>query len=199
VTFSDGAAVNVPANSFSSGNGGGGDTQAPTAPTGLTSPSKTSSSVTLSWNPSTDNVGVAGYRIYRSGASVGTSATTTFTNTGLNASTNYTYAVRAFDAAGNESASSNSVTVTTESSGGGGYGHAISGSNVQFYVNNAPWADVHYIVNANGQQNFRMINAGSSNTYTLANVPSGATVTYRFTVGVAAGGAFETPWVTFTK
>jgi hypothetical protein len=200
VTFSDGAAVNVPANSFSSGNGGGGggDTQAPTTPSNLTSPSKTASSVSLSWNASSDNVGVTGYRIYRGGASVGTSGSTSFTNTGLSAGTSYAYTVRAFDAAGNESASSNSVTVTTETSGGGGYGHTISGSNVQFYVNNASWADVHYIINSNGQQNFRMTNSGSSNTYTLTNVPSGATVTYFFTVG-AASGAFDTAWVTFTK
>lgn len=40
---------------------------------------------------------------------------------------------------------------------------------------------------------------GSNNTYTLANVPGGATETYRFTIGVAAGGATETAWVTFTK
>jgi hypothetical protein len=81
----------------------------------------------------------------------------------------------------------------------GAYGHTISGANVQFYVNNAPWADVHYTVNGGGQQNIRMTPAGGNNTYTLANVPSGASVTYRFTIGVAAGGATETAWTTFTK
>ena len=199
VSFSDGRVVNVPANAFSSGNGTGGDTQAPTAPSGLTSPSKTSSSISLSWNGSTDNVGVSGYRIYRGGVSVGTVSTTTFNNTGLSAGTSYTYVVRAFDAAGNESGASNSVTVTTESSGGGGSsGHTISGSNVQFYVNSAPWADVHYIVNNGAQQNVRMTASGGNNSFTLANVPAGATVTYRFTIGLAAGGATETAWVTFT-
>ena len=200
VSFSDGAVVNVPANAFSSGNGTGpvGDTQAPTAPGGLTSPSKTSSSVTLSWSASTDNVGVTGYRIYRGGAAVATTSSTSFTNTGLSAGTSYTYNVRAFDAAGNESASSNSVTVTTDGGGGSGYGHTISGSNVQFYVNNTPWADVHYTINGGAQQNIRMTVSGSNNSYTLANVPAGATVSYWFTIGLAAGGAIDTASTTFT-
>ena len=198
VAFSDGAVVNVPANSFSSGNGAGGDTQAPTAPGGLTSPSKTSSSVSLSWNASTDNVGVTGYRVYRGGAGVGTSSTTSFTNTGLSASTSYTYTVRAVDGAGNESAASNSVTVTTDSGGSGnGYGHTIVGSNVQFYANNASWADVHYTINGGPQQNVRMISSGGNNTYTLTGVASGASVTYSFTIGLATG-AVDTAWTTFT-
>lgn len=198
VAFSDGAVVSVAANAFSSRSGSGGDTQAPTAPTGLVSPSKTSSSISLSWNAATDNVGVAGYRIYRNGAGLATSSTTTFTNTGLSSGTSYTYVVRAFDAAGNESGASNSLTVTTDTGGGGSYGHTIAGSNVQFYVNNAPWADVHYIVNNGAQQNLRMTHAGGNNSYTLAGVPAGATVTYRFTIGLAAGGATETAWITFT-
>jgi hypothetical protein len=117
----------------------------------------------------------------------------------LSAGTSYTYTVRAFDAAGNESGASNSVNVTTDAGAGNGYGHTVVGSNVQFHVNNAPWADVHYTVNGGGQQNFRMAPSGGNNTYTLANVPGGASVTYRFTIGRAEGGATETPWLTFIK
>ena len=50
---------------------GGGDTTPPSVPTGLNSPSKTSTSVSLAWNASTDNPGgsgVAGYDVYRGGA-----------------------------------------------------------------------------------------------------------------------------------
>jgi endoglucanase Acf2/chitodextrinase len=202
VSFSDGKTLNVAANSFSSGNGNGGstgDTQAPSTPSSLAVTGKTSSSVSLSWVGSTDNVGVAGYRIYRGGAAVGTTSSTSYTNSGLSASTSYTFAVRAYDAAGNESSSSSSVTVTTDSgSSGGSSGHTISGSNVQFYVNSAPWADVHYIVNGGGQQNIRMTASGSNHSYTLANVASGATVTYRFTIGNSSGGQTETAWTTFT-
>ncbi|MDG6105812.1 DUF4832 domain-containing protein [Dactylosporangium aurantiacum] len=98
------------------GTTGGGDTTAPSAPSGLTSPAKTSTSVSLSWTASTDNVAVTGYRVLRGGTQVGT----TYTDSGLTASTAYTYTVRAYDAAGNVSAASGPLTVTTSAGGGGG-------------------------------------------------------------------------------
>ncbi len=103
------------------GGGGGTDTQAPTAPTGLTVGTTTSSTVPLSWTASTDNVGVTGYEIFRDGATVatGTSATVGFTDTGLSSGTTYTYTVKAVDAAGNRSPASAGVSATTAASGGG--------------------------------------------------------------------------------
>ena len=95
------------------GPGGSSDTQAPTAPTNLTSPSKTSSSVSLSWGASTDNVGVTGYNVYSGANQVLSVSGTTATVTGLSPSTAYTFTVRARDAAGNVSAASNSLSVTT--------------------------------------------------------------------------------------
>jgi chitodextrinase len=102
------------------GGGGTGDTQAPTVPTGLKVTGTTSSTVSLSWTASTDNVGVSGYLIFRGGTQVGTSTTTTFTDSGLAASTAYSYTVKARDAAGNTSAASSAVTGTTTSGGGTG-------------------------------------------------------------------------------
>ncbi|WP_254450342.1 GH32 C-terminal domain-containing protein [Cohnella herbarum] len=96
--------------------GGATDTSAPTAPANLQSPTKSSNSVTLSWSASTDNVGVTGYSIFRDGTQVGSSTATSYTDTGLSASTVYTYTVKATDAAGNLSAVSNSVAVTTNAS-----------------------------------------------------------------------------------
>jgi poly(hydroxyalkanoate) depolymerase family esterase len=105
--------------------GPGGDTQAPSAPANLAAPSSTSSSISLTWTASTDNVGVAGYQILRapgtSGGTftqVGTSTTASFTNTGLSASTTFRYQVRANDAAGNVSAVSNTVTAMTQAGTG---------------------------------------------------------------------------------
>lgn len=95
------------------GGSSGGDTQAPTAPTGLTVTGKTSGSVSLSWTASTDNTGVTAYDVYRAGVQVGSSATTSFTDTGLTASTSYSYTVKARDAAGNVSAASSAVSATT--------------------------------------------------------------------------------------
>ncbi|MBR7837086.1 fibronectin type III domain-containing protein [Actinospica durhamensis] len=85
----------------------------PSVPTGLTSPSQTASSISLSWTASTGSSGVAGYDVYRNGTKVGTSTSTSYTDTGLTASTSYTYTVDAYDSAGDTSAQSSSVTVST--------------------------------------------------------------------------------------
>ncbi|KUN22892.1 chitinase [Streptomyces antibioticus] len=104
------------------GGGGGSDTQAPTAPAGLRSTAKTSSTVSLAWNASTDNVGVTAYDIYSGSNQVLSVSGTTATVSGLSASTAYTFTVKARDAAGNTSAASNAVSVTTDAGGGGGTG-----------------------------------------------------------------------------
>ncbi|WP_343694943.1 endonuclease [Flavobacterium sp.] len=95
-----------------------GDTQAPTAPTSLASTSKTSTSISLSWTASTDNVAVTGYDVYANSVLKTTVSGTTATITGLTASTAYSIYVKAKDAAGNTSSSSNTISVTTNSSGG---------------------------------------------------------------------------------
>jgi len=104
----------------------GGDTQAPSTPAGLAAGATTSSSIPLTWSASTDNVGVTGYQVLRApGASggtftqVGTSTTTSFTNTGLAVNTTFRYQVRAVDAAGNASAVSNTITAATQTGGTG--------------------------------------------------------------------------------
>ncbi|MCT9930253.1 glycosyl hydrolase family 18 protein [Planotetraspora sp. A-T 1434] len=94
----------------------------------------TTSSVSLSWGASTDNVGVTAYDVYRGSTLLNTVSGTTYTDTGLAASTSYTYTVKAKDAAGNVSAASNSVTGTTQSGGGGGGGNKLLGYFVEWGV-----------------------------------------------------------------
>ncbi|MGF7047717.1 glycosidase/chitodextrinase [Paenibacillus sp. DS2015] len=89
------------------------DTTAPSVPTNVVSSAKTETSVSLSWTASSDVVGVTGYEIWRDGAKVGTSTSTTYTNTGLTANTAYSYTVKAYDAAGNISDASTAFSVTT--------------------------------------------------------------------------------------
>jgi chitodextrinase len=96
----------------------GGDTTAPSVPANLRVTGASSSSISLAWNASTDNVGVSGYEVRRDGGTIFTSSTTSFTDTGLSANTTHSYVVRAFDAAGNRSAFSGSVSGTTTSGGG---------------------------------------------------------------------------------
>jgi glucose/arabinose dehydrogenase/PKD repeat protein len=93
--------------------GGGADATPPSTPTNLSATAVSSSQVNLSWTASTDNVGVAGYRVFRNGTSVGTSTTTSFSDTGLLAATTHSYTVAAYDAASNTSPQSTAVTVTT--------------------------------------------------------------------------------------
>jgi hypothetical protein len=87
------------------------DLEAPTAPSSLTG-SLNKKKVTLSWGVSTDNVGVAGYRIYRNGTHVGSTTGTGYVDTLLGRPAPTTYTVRAYDAAGNLGSPSNSFAVT---------------------------------------------------------------------------------------
>ncbi|MFE1413542.1 carbohydrate binding domain-containing protein [Streptomyces sp. NPDC058746] len=96
------------------GPGGSADTQAPTVPTGLTATGKTSTSASLAWTASTDDVGVTGYDVYQGATKVATAAGTSTTVTGLTPATSYTFTVRAHDLAGNTSAASAGVSVTTD-------------------------------------------------------------------------------------
>lgn len=77
------------------------DTQAPTTPTRLSVTQRNRTSIQICWTASTDNVGVAGYAVSRSGTQVGTTTATCFLFTGLAPNTQYTLSVRAYDAAGN--------------------------------------------------------------------------------------------------
>ncbi len=94
------------------GDGGTLDSVAPSVPTGLATTGRVTTTANLTWNASTDNVIVYGYRIYRNGTELGTSTTTTYSDTTLAGGTTYSYSVAAYDAAGNESAKSSSITVT---------------------------------------------------------------------------------------
>ncbi|WP_037615961.1 carbohydrate binding domain-containing protein [Streptomyces aureus] len=92
------------------------DTQAPTAPTGVTA-TATNTSVVVSWNPATDDTAVTKYQLTRTGGTKGTVVTdvgsTVYSDTGLEEKTGYTYTVKAVDAAGNTSSASAAATVTT--------------------------------------------------------------------------------------
>ncbi|EIA07806.1 endonuclease [Flavobacterium frigoris] len=89
------------------------DTEAPTTPANLYATNTTQTETTLSWTQSSDNIGVLGYRVYNGTAQIGSSSTASYVLSGLTTNTNYNLSVKAFDAAGNVSNSSNSVSITT--------------------------------------------------------------------------------------
>jgi chitodextrinase len=102
---STGAVVNI---SF------GVDTVKPTAPGNLQANPTSGSSVSLTWTASSDNVGVAGYRVYRDGGSTPIASPTSpgYTDTGLSAQTTYSYSVVAYDAQNNVSDPSTASATT---------------------------------------------------------------------------------------
>ncbi len=122
----DGASNNGPYSNTAAATTRAPDTQAPSAPTGLTATAAGSTQVNLSWTAATDNVGVTGYRIERcqgggctTFAQVGTSTGTTYPDPGRTAGTTYRYRVRANDAAGNVGSYSSIASATTATSGDG--------------------------------------------------------------------------------
>ncbi|MBB6092582.1 putative repeat protein (TIGR03806 family) [Povalibacter uvarum] len=96
------------------------DTAAPSVPGNVSATAASNSRIDLSWTASTDTggSGLSGYRIYRDNSATAlatvTAPATTYANTGLTASTQYSYTVRAFDVAGNESAASTAANATTQ-------------------------------------------------------------------------------------
>lgn len=103
------------------------DNEAPTPPTIERAEAVSSSEIDLKWTPSTDNLGVAGYKLYRNDALVQTTTKTEYRDTGLTPDTTYKYYVVAFDAAGNMSKISNVKIVSTAKASSGGSGSGSSG------------------------------------------------------------------------
>ncbi|OAS14691.1 S8 family serine peptidase [Paenibacillus oryzisoli] len=88
------------------------DTTLPTTPTNLKLTGVTTSTISIAWTVSTDNVGVTGYDIYNGTTLIGSvnGSTATYTVTGLAANTLYNFTVKAKDTAGNISAASNTLS-----------------------------------------------------------------------------------------
>jgi len=158
------------------------DTQAPTAPTGLASSNVTQTSLTLSWNASSDNVGVTGYDVYRNGSLLGSVTSTSANVTGLAAATSYSFYVKAKDAAGNVSAASSTINVTTLSEQ---LTYCISKGNNASYE----WID---LVQLNEINNATGNNGGYANfTSKVANVALGSTQTIYISCGFKSSSYTE--------
>lgn len=161
------------------------DTIAPSAPGAIAASQLTDRSVTLSWPASTDNVAVAGYRVFRNGVQIGTSATTSFTDSGLTPSTAYSYEVLAFDGAGNLSAKATPLPVSTRapdtvapSAPGQPTASAITSSSLTL-----TWAAAtdaygvsQYVIRRNGTQ------VGTSATTSFADTGLTPSTSYSYTV-----------------
>ncbi|MEU8114762.1 discoidin domain-containing protein [Micromonospora sp. NPDC048947] len=123
------------------------DTQAPSVPGNLAYTQPASGQIRLTWSASTDNVGVTGYDVYANGALRGSvnGSTLTYTDSQADSAT-VSYYVRAKDAAGNQSANSNTVTRT-------GTGNPPTGSNLAIGKPISASGFVHTFVATNANDN----------------------------------------------
>jgi cellulose 1,4-beta-cellobiosidase len=167
----------------------GDDTQAPTAPTGVTAGTVTATTVPLTWTASTDNTAVTGYDIYRGTTLAGTSTTTSFTATGLTADTAYSFTVRAKDAAGNVSSPSTALAVRTSTSTTPGDTTAptapsgLVASAVAQTTATISWTAATDNVGVTGYEIFRDgTSVGTSTTTSFAATGLTAATAYSFTV-----------------
>ena len=156
------------------------DTTAPTAPTSLTASGTTSSSTNLSWTASTDNVAVTGYDVYQGATVIGTTASTSYSVTGLTAATAYTFSVKAKDAAGNVSAASNTVNVTTSSVSITYCASQASNTNDERIGRVAIGSINNASTGTAGYENFTTLstNAGRSSSQTITITPTWTSSTY---------------------
>jgi peptidoglycan hydrolase-like protein with peptidoglycan-binding domain len=117
------------------------DQTPPSAPV-LSLGSVSASGVSLTWTASIDNIGVAGYAVYRNDVLLTNVSGTSYTDTGVTSATPYSYYVVAKDSAGNPSSHSNTLNVQTPASsnagGGSGTGGGVSGSSGGSGVSGAP-------------------------------------------------------------
>jgi chitodextrinase len=164
------------------------DTTPPTAPTNLTATARSGTEVALAWNASADNGSVVGYRVLRDGTEVGASTSTSFTDTGVQEATTYSYAVVAYDAANNVSPQSNTATVTTPSGGALVFGDGFESATMGAWTSNAG-IQVQQFEVFDGLWAARMTSTGTQ-TWAWEQLPAGYTdVDYSLEAKVLSQGA----------
>ena len=174
------------------------DTTPPTAPANLTATAISPSQVNLSWDASTDNVGVAGYKVYRDGVFVASTSTTAYSDTAVQGGTTHTYTVYAYDAAGNISPASNTATVTTPtdtqppSTPAGLAAAAVSASQVNLTWNAATddTGVAGYTVYRNGNP---IATTSGANATSYSDTSVAAATTYTYTVDAFDGTGNHSP------
>ncbi len=166
--------------------GPGGTVTVPSAPTGLSVTGTSSSSVSLSW---TGSSGATGYNVYRNGTKVGSPAGTSFTDSGLAASTSFTYQVTATNSAG-ESAKSASVSGTTSAGGGTTVPAAPTGLSVTGTSSSSvslSWTGSSGATGYNVYRNGTKVASPTSTSFTDGGLAASTTFTYQVTATNSAG------------
>ncbi|GBC62894.1 hypothetical protein DENIS_3878 [Desulfonema ishimotonii] len=179
------------------------DETPPTVPSNLTATAVSASQTDLAWEASSDDTGVAGYKIFRDDAEIGTTAGTAYSDTGLSAETAYVYKIRAYDSAGNLSDFSPAVSVTTPA-------EAVlitfvadpteiaagASSTLSWTVENADTVTIDNGIGAVNVSGTQAVSPTETTTYTLTATGPGGTQTASVTVTVTADQ--PAPGITFS-
>lgn len=163
------------------------DTIPPSVPAGLAASAPASGTVNLTWTAASDTggSGLAGYKIYRAGVQIGTSATASYSDTTTLGTTSYTYTISAYDNAGNASAQSSGVSITTPDTIPPSVPTGLTATVISASQVNLSWnasADTGgsglggYVVFRNGT------GLGGSTTTTYSDTTVGGGTTYTYTV-----------------
>jgi chitodextrinase len=151
------------------------DTTPPKAPSSLKAAVLGNTQIALYWTPSTDNVGVAGYDVYRDGVQISSTGLPNYLDSGLAPATSHTYQVFARDAAGNRSLGSRALSVKTVALSTAGTG-TLAG--VVYNALGRPLANV--IVKLSGNGLTKSAKTNTSGVYKFTLLPPG-TYTLVFT------------------
>src|SRR6266545_3446188 len=184
-------------------NGSGGDTQAPSVPTGVSAMAASSTQMNVSWSASTDNSGtVSGYHIYDFGTLVGTvTSGTSFQHTGLAPNSSHAYTVDAFDPSGNTSAQSSpafSAMTPPDTQAPSKPGIVQASAPDSGHVN-LTWTAATDDVGVTGYDIYRnsillrTLSDGTATSYTDGTVSASTSYAYCLIAFDAAGNHSETP------
>ncbi|SCE58241.1 cellulose binding domain-containing protein, partial [Streptomyces sp. OspMP-M43] len=146
---------------------------APSAPGTPTTSDVTNTSVKLTWSAATDDKGVKNYDVLRDGAKIATVTGTTYTNTGLTAGTDYSYAVQARDTADQTGPVSGAVSVRT--TGGGGEQPGGDKVNLGYFTNWGVYGRNYHVKN--------LVTSGSAAKITHINYAFGNVQNGKCTIG----------------
>ncbi len=176
---------------------GAADTTPPSNPENLAVTAPDSSTVNLSWNASTDDAGVAGYKIYRDGTEIGSGTGTNFTDTAVIEGTTYSYTVKAYDGANNLSAPSNTATMSiplATLSINASYVQNITASEATINWNtNASSTGVIYYGTRSNKLNSQVSvdELATSHVATMANLSRNTTYYYKIAAYAGSSSAFS--------
>ena len=161
------------------------DTKPPSTPSGVKAAVAGTTQVAIYWSPSTDNVGVAGYYVFRDGTQIARTALPNYFDIGLSPGTSHVYVVRAFDAGGNVSSGSsnlNAKTVALSTSSTG----TVAG--VVYSSAGRPLANV--VVTLSGYGVTKTTKTGNTGVYKFTSLPAG---TYTLTFATAGTTTAASP------